>query len=76
MLSIAVFTFAALATHAQVLPGKLRGYKVHRINIEASNSVSPSPKAEKPDVALALGEPTLLDISLSGITFSIPVTSS
>ena len=56
----------AVPTFSQDLPDKIRGYKVYRdkalINTQTQGS----------DAAISIGEPEVVDVELTGITFELP----
>ena len=51
---------------AQDLPEKIRGYKVYRDKVSVNASSAES------DAAIHIGEPEIVDVSLSGITLDLP----
>ena len=56
----------ALPTIAQDFPDKVRGYKVYQ------GKVSVNTQTETSDAAIHVGEPELVDVSLTGITLELP----
>lgn len=56
----------ALPAHSQNLPDKIRGYKVYQDKVSVNASVTDS------DAAIYIGEPEIVDVSLSGIIFELP----
>ena len=58
--------FLALSSFSQTLPDKIRGYKVHRDKISANTT------SESSDASVKIGDPELVDIGLTGITFELP----
>ena len=63
----AVFVFLlSINALSQDLPDKIRGYKVYRDKISL-NSVS-----SDADASVRIGDPKLADVSLTGITLSLP----
>lgn len=61
----------SLNTLGQTLPKEIRGYKVHEAAIRVTISTGPIEKAENSDVAVRLGTPTFVDLSLSGLTLKV-----
>lgn len=59
----------AAGTAAQDLPAKIRGYKVHKQEIAVSSSLDPRQTA---DARVKVGDPELVDISITGVTFALP----
>lgn len=55
-----------VSASSQDLPGKIRGYKVYR------DRVSVNATAENSDAAVHVGDPELVDVSLTGITLQLP----
>lgn len=55
----------ALPAHSQNLPDKIRGYKVYQDKVSVNASVTDS------DAAIDIGEPEIVDVSLSGIIFEL-----
>ncbi|HEX6279700.1 MAG TPA: hypothetical protein VFZ49_06740 [Pyrinomonadaceae bacterium] len=51
---------------SQELPDKIRGYKVHR------EKISVNAKSASADASVKVGDPEVVDLSLSGITFELP----
>lgn len=51
---------------AQELPDKIRGYKVHREKISVNENSGSA------DASVKVGDPELVDLSLSGVTFELP----
>lgn len=66
LLFVAVLALT-LSTHAQELPDKIRGYKVHGEIIKLANDGSR--KVDKPYITV--GAPTVSDVSFSGVTLAI-----
>ena len=68
-LSLLVLIFLSTAANSQDRPDKKRGYKVHADKI----SVSTGGPSETPhtDASVKIGEPTLVEASLTGITFEL-----
>lgn len=58
-----LLSFSALT---QTLPDKIRGYKVYK------DKVSVNAHTENSDAAVQVGEPEVVDVSLSGITLELP----
>jgi hypothetical protein len=72
LFSVAGLSLAALAVNSQTLPTEIRGYKVHRAKIEVRSATSPS-SAATTDARVKLGKPHLVEASLTGFTFEVPV---
>ncbi|MEQ1762928.1 MAG: hypothetical protein ABL984_07280 [Pyrinomonadaceae bacterium] len=56
----------SLSVFSQELPDKIRGYKVYRDKVSVNASTGGS------DAAIKIGEPEVVDVSLTGITFELP----
>jgi hypothetical protein len=56
---------------AQDLPKEIRGYKVHRAKISVKNQTEEPDAKDKSEAFVKVGEPELIDVSLSGITFEL-----
>jgi hypothetical protein len=69
MLAILVFALPALA---QELPLEIRGYKVHQTDISVKTSGDKTPAKKGPEAFVNIGDPSVADVSLTGITFEIP----
>ncbi|MCY7346544.1 MAG: hypothetical protein LH614_10040 [Pyrinomonadaceae bacterium] len=61
--SITVFT--------QNLPKEIRGYKVYQARISVKNKTEKAGARDKSEAFVKVGEPELVDVSLTGITFEI-----
>ena len=59
------------AAAAQELPKKIRGYKVHTVEMSAATE-DLSPSESGPLVDFRFGDPALSDVGLEGVTFLIP----
>jgi hypothetical protein len=57
--------------NAQNLPREIRGYKVQRAKISVVTQIDKTGSKNTPEVAVKIGEPELIDVSLAGITFEI-----
>ncbi|HSI87930.1 MAG TPA: hypothetical protein VK918_02675 [Pyrinomonadaceae bacterium] len=57
----------SITASAQVLPDKIRGYKVHK------ESIVIRPGNESPGAEVTPGEPKAFDLSLTGLRLEIPV---
>ena len=66
-----LFFFSSTLIIAQDLPKEIRGYKVHREKISINNQTEKPDTKDKSEVLVKTGEPELIDVSLSGITFEI-----
>ena len=67
----AVFVLSALCLTAQDLPGKIRGYKVHKTNVNIVTSTDKPADKSSESAFVRMGEPTLADIGLYGATIAI-----
>jgi hypothetical protein len=65
--------FIGIQTLAQDLPKEIRGYRVHRANIAVRTSASTTSNDKEIDPHIHLGEPKLIDVSLTGITFEVSI---
>ncbi|HQU92599.1 MAG TPA: hypothetical protein PLK77_09900, partial [Pyrinomonadaceae bacterium] len=63
LMVLLLLSFSALT---QTLPDKIRGYKVYK------DKVSVNAHTENSDAAVQVGEPEVVDVSLSGITLELP----
>ena len=66
-------TFTCVQTCAQDLPNQIRGYKVHRANIAVRTSAAKTNNDKALDPHIRLGEPKLIDVSLTGMTFEVSI---
>ena len=69
--SILLFCLLAISISAQDLPDKIRGYKVYRAEISVKTVADKSQIKSKTEAFVKVGEPELINVSLSGITFEI-----
>jgi hypothetical protein len=69
-LSISLFVSTAIS--AQELPSEIRGYKVHREKIIVTNASGSFDAIEKRKASVVVGQPDIVDVSLTGITLSVP----
>jgi hypothetical protein len=60
--------FAALA---QDLPSEIRGYKVYQKKTEITNSSGSFDAAKKAETFVRIGQPDVVDVSLSGLTIAV-----
>ena len=65
--------FIYAQTFAQDLPNEIRGYKVHRANIAVRTSASTTNNDKAADPHIHPGEPKLIDVSLTGVTFEVSI---
>ena len=63
-----LFVFSALA---QDLPDKIRGYKVYDAKIAVGTTKDETDPQTKSEARVKVGEPELVEVSLSGITFEL-----
>ncbi len=74
--SCVLFLFSAFAA-AQDLPDKIRGYKVYKAKISVKNQIvknsdiAKSEAANESEAFVKVGEPELVDVSLTGVTFEL-----
>lgn len=66
--SLLVVAFVFASASAQDLPAKIRGYKVHDEIITLGNS---NP-AKQGSPSIIVGDPTVSDVSISGVTIASP----
>jgi hypothetical protein len=69
---VPVFLLLLNSVIGQELPDKIRGYKVHKANISVLTANQPSPAIDAPEARVTIGEPSVSDISLSGLTLEVP----
>jgi hypothetical protein len=72
-LAALIISLYSLHTLAQHLPGEIRGYKIHRAAISVHGSTARSSDDRSLDTRIRLGEPKVVDVSLTGITFEVPI---
>lgn len=65
---ILLFAFSAFA---QNLPDKIRGYKVYKTQVSVRTETDKSEKKDKSEAFVKIGEPELIDVSLTGVTFEL-----
>lgn len=63
---VLLLLFSRLAVFSQDFPDKIRGYKVYK------DKVSINTQSTDADAAIHIGDPDLVDVSLTGITFELP----
>ena len=68
-----LFLFSGASLCAQDLPDEIRGYKVKRAKISVKTANDKSVEKSKFDVFVNVGDPTATNISLTGVTFEMPV---
>jgi hypothetical protein len=68
-----LFSFVCLTISAtsQDLPKEIRGYKVYKAKISVKNETEKTDKTNESEAFVKVGEPELVDVSLTGITFEI-----
>jgi hypothetical protein len=68
-----LFSFVCLATSAfsQDLPKEIRGYKVYKAKISVKNQTEKTGKTDESEAFVKVGDPQLVDVSLTGVTFEI-----
>lgn len=67
---IGIFCFA-LTAFTQELPKEIRGYKVYNAKISVKNKIENTGKTDESEAFVKVGEPDLIDVSLTGITFAV-----
>lgn len=65
-----LFFFSSLL-NAQDLPKEIRGYKVQQVKISVKNQTEKTDKKDKSEAFVKVGEPELIGVSLTGITFEL-----
>jgi hypothetical protein len=68
---LTVCLLVSISTSAQQLPSEIRGYKVHREKIIVTNASGSFDAIEKRKASVVVGQPDIVDISLTGITLSV-----
>ncbi len=71
LICILVFLCATATVSAQGLPSEIRGYKVYREKITVTNASGSFDTTGKPEASVLVGEPDIVDVSLTGITLSV-----
>lgn len=66
-----LFCLFAASLSAQELPDKIRGYKVYQAEINVKNAGEKIDKSVQSEAFVKIGEPQLIDVSLTGITFEL-----
>lgn len=61
-----LFLLFAVSASSQILPDKIRGYKVYKDKVSVNATTTDS------DAAVHVGDPELVDVSLTGITLELP----
>jgi hypothetical protein len=56
---------------AQDLPGKIRGYKVYKTNVNTLTSTDKATGKRDENAFVKMGEPTLVDVGLYGATMAV-----
>lgn len=67
---VLIFLFTSIAA-AQDLPGKIRGYKVYDAKIVVGSTNDRDEPKTKSEARVKVGEPELVEVSLSGVTFEL-----
>ena len=65
-----LFIFSITA-FTQNLPKEIRGYKVYQAHISVKNKTEKAGARDRSEAFVKVGEPELVDVSLTGITFEI-----
>lgn len=65
-----LFFFSSFVV-AQDLPKEIRGYKVEKAKISVKNETEKTSEKDKSEAFVRVGEPELVDVSLTGITFEL-----
>ena len=68
LLLLTAFTFAG----AQNPPKEIRGYKVYNAKITVRNQFDKTELKDKSEASVKIGEPEIVDVSLTGITLELP----
>ena len=68
---LTVCLLVSISTSAQQLPSEIRGYKVHREKTIVTNATGSFDAIEKRKASVVVGQPDILDVSLTGITLSV-----
>lgn len=71
LVCILLLVVLALIGYSQDLPKEIRGYKVHRANILLKTSINVTEHPEEPEASVRIGDPGLVDVGLTGLTFEI-----
>lgn len=66
-----LFLLSFSLAHAQDFPKEIRGYKVQRAKIAVKTKSEKTETKDKSEVSVKIGEPELIDVSLTGIKFEI-----
>lgn len=67
----ALLCFFSMTVSAQNLPDKIRGYKVYQAEISVKTTDDKTHTKSKSEAFVKIGEPELVDVSLTGITFEL-----
>jgi len=59
----------AVASNAQDLPDKIRGYKIHKVKVQVTTQADKNVAATDAAAVVKIGEPRVIDIEISGVTF-------
>jgi len=70
--SIILLVFAPSIIKTQDLPAKIRGYRIHKANISVLTVNEPSLAKNAPEARVTIGDPSVSDISLTGLTLEVP----
>ena len=68
---LSVCLLASISVSAQQLPSKIRGYKVHHQTTVVTNASGTFDAVEKRKASVVVGQPGVVDVSLSAITLSV-----
>jgi hypothetical protein len=66
-----LFLLLAAGADSQELPDKIRGYKGYNANIRVESSPTTSKELDKEIATVTLGEPSIVEFGLSGLTFEV-----
>lgn len=66
-----VFAFSSVSVSAQDLPDKIRGYKVYDAKISVGTNDDKTDPKTKSAASVKVGEPELIEVTLSAITFEL-----
>lgn len=70
-----IFMLAVSPAFAQKLPNEIRGYKIYRAKVSVKNESDKSLKSAEnaAEAVVKVGEPDIIDVSLTGVTLELPV---
>lgn len=74
--TLTLLSATSAAIFAQELPDRIQGYKVHRAVVSVINSEKVTKSPNKGEAFVNVGDPKLVDLSLSGVSLSISAVIS